>query len=690
MTGIFWIAIGLGVLWLCAVAWTMLWDRPRGRRRCPRCFYDMSGLAAIERPDARSPTTPTPSRCPECGKAIRSERALRKTRCRWGRATLATIVLLLPATLTAAIGRVQQTGGWSDLPSWVTTRLLWLDEEELYEDTYRRLSSYELSLDETRLVTGYAQDLLESGEYDRIDRGLTLLYFLAEHASSVHRRVHRTPLSPPFTGLDQTATPGLADTLLTLATDSADGRVAMVVLSALQESDLDARLGLLRLAADEDPDLSGFALDMLVLSLKYPDEAEYRPRMPNLGSHRPEHACTAVYLLRYRTPAHPSVSKVILTSPPEVDRLVRSTTRNFAKSVVVEPGSDAAVREAAFALASTPPAVGSPHGDTALRRKELLDHTLGLWLFCQLDGYGTESRAVAKQAVATWLAEDPYAAEILSAFPFDSQTEEVLRRAMLSSNPNQRLFATALAMRYGELASGLAPDVINVVRRAFFRDLHTVSARCLAIGGDPADLQAMLISRVNRDWHDPDLRALLRSAADPSISREIPYGKALPWIEPELLLLAELRIPDEQAVSLLREIMESGQRYLRDLAIVAFAATGGDRATASEMANRLMYDERFAGPKTQAIQASLFIKEGLADPALMLRFIEEDLAHHNGGYSGYNVNMVSPMLLALEQAPPGVAASYRESLQRIRDADHDGSDAARKLLEQIDARPLGR
>src|SRR5688572_28644873 len=49
--------------------WALLWDRARGRRRCPSCWHDLAGVPGL--------------RCPECGKEARSERRLFRTRRRW-------------------------------------------------------------------------------------------------------------------------------------------------------------------------------------------------------------------------------------------------------------------------------------------------------------------------------------------------------------------------------------------------------------------------------------------------------------------------------------------------------------------------------------------------------------------------------------------------------------------------------
>jgi len=63
-------AVSFGLLLFASMllVWALIGDRPRGRLRCPRCWYDM---AATHDP-----------RCPECGKAIKSPKHLRKAR-RW-------------------------------------------------------------------------------------------------------------------------------------------------------------------------------------------------------------------------------------------------------------------------------------------------------------------------------------------------------------------------------------------------------------------------------------------------------------------------------------------------------------------------------------------------------------------------------------------------------------------------------
>ena len=63
-----WAVLGWGVAALGAglFAWAVWWDRSRGRRRCPRCWYDMAGVRGLV--------------CPECGRDAVRERRLRSTR----------------------------------------------------------------------------------------------------------------------------------------------------------------------------------------------------------------------------------------------------------------------------------------------------------------------------------------------------------------------------------------------------------------------------------------------------------------------------------------------------------------------------------------------------------------------------------------------------------------------------------
>jgi hypothetical protein len=82
-----------GVLLL---AWSLFADRARSRRRCGRCWYDMSATPGLK--------------CPECGREHKAEPGLHKTRRRWGWVVVALFPLL--AAYPAAHVDEAKTVGW--------------------------------------------------------------------------------------------------------------------------------------------------------------------------------------------------------------------------------------------------------------------------------------------------------------------------------------------------------------------------------------------------------------------------------------------------------------------------------------------------------------------------------------------------------------------------------------------------
>jgi hypothetical protein len=116
-----WPLAAAGVLWLISALFR---DRSRGRRRCPGCWYDLSGTPGLL--------------CPECGRAAASEKSLRRTRRRWRRASLALLVFGAGVGVTAIPGF---RSGWQTL---VPTAALALVAPPQDPSAFRTLSAMSL------------------------------------------------------------------------------------------------------------------------------------------------------------------------------------------------------------------------------------------------------------------------------------------------------------------------------------------------------------------------------------------------------------------------------------------------------------------------------------------------------------------------------------------------------------------
>ena len=110
--------VGLGIL-----IWAVLWDRAKGRKRCPNCWYDMSGAAAVER-EGRSVWV-----CPECGRETEKEQALYRTR-RRRRWAFVAVVLVVAAPLVAVWSWTQRNGWLTLAPTRVLGWMLWLEKSD--------------------------------------------------------------------------------------------------------------------------------------------------------------------------------------------------------------------------------------------------------------------------------------------------------------------------------------------------------------------------------------------------------------------------------------------------------------------------------------------------------------------------------------------------------------------------------
>ncbi|MBS0188142.1 MAG: hypothetical protein JSS51_08730 [Planctomycetes bacterium] len=110
---IYWIVGAvLGGIGFYLVTWALLSDWLAGHRkhrRCAKCWYDMTAVVGLK--------------CPECGREVKSEKGLHKSRRRWKSATLGIVAAI--AGLVLNLATLGQLRGWMYvLPNWAQIRLI--------------------------------------------------------------------------------------------------------------------------------------------------------------------------------------------------------------------------------------------------------------------------------------------------------------------------------------------------------------------------------------------------------------------------------------------------------------------------------------------------------------------------------------------------------------------------------------
>lgn len=100
---VFWLVGGvLGALGLVVLARAVWGDRSKGRRRCPKCWYDMAGAPSLV--------------CPECGKDAGDEKRLLRTRRRKRWMAVGVLVMMMGAG-AAVTPRVANRGTLGAVPT---------------------------------------------------------------------------------------------------------------------------------------------------------------------------------------------------------------------------------------------------------------------------------------------------------------------------------------------------------------------------------------------------------------------------------------------------------------------------------------------------------------------------------------------------------------------------------------------
>lgn len=190
-------AVFVGLVGLGGLAWWYRGDRSRGRRRCPKCWYDMSGVPKREGDQGLRGWT-----CPECGRVALVQRRLFKTRRRRWR--LVVSVILLFAAFAGVIGPTIVETDWEDLVP--TTALIvmmpYLDNDsallELLNERIVRLARTQGTPQSPLGLPGWQASLLESRaigmfenqtDPERIQRGLKVYMWAASPSQDAVEKV---------------------------------------------------------------------------------------------------------------------------------------------------------------------------------------------------------------------------------------------------------------------------------------------------------------------------------------------------------------------------------------------------------------------------------------------------------------------------------------------------------------------
>ena len=142
---VFWTVGGLlGLGGLVLLWWALFADRSKGRKRCPKCWYNMSHTPSLT--------------CSECGYTAKREKKLRKTHRRWRWAVVA-VLLLLGSASSSLTPKVKRDGWYTIIPS--TVLILLVFEHDVPPFTGRAMALFGQSTKSDNPSTELAQRIYE-------------------------------------------------------------------------------------------------------------------------------------------------------------------------------------------------------------------------------------------------------------------------------------------------------------------------------------------------------------------------------------------------------------------------------------------------------------------------------------------------------------------------------------------------
>lgn len=439
-------AIGtlLALAWLAITLWALLYDRSRGRPRCPKCFFSLEGLHA--------------ELCPECGRRVVDEPSRYRTRRRWGLALLCTFLVLPPAALTSGLARTKQAGAWADMPTGALVRLLWLGDEALEQEIIGRVRGGELARADAERLVRYAAGAL--GRDARRDRAYALLEAVARNSYVITN--DRPDALRPM--LEELAVDRTVPALLARmeAGDASERARVLVLLSHLRDADERANLQIIASLADDDPEASAGARKAIARSWH---SGEIIRRLPN-------------------------PPRWLMRLDPSDTGAAQWLGQEIRTRAADRPGVTAFARALATGRVTPPPEITT---DAASAQ------AFGLWLWCRLDRGSGECWESVKQAARSESdALREAAFDQATTFPWSDDLAALLRAGLRDPSFQVQSAAVESAAAFGTTASELVPDFLEFAASDRRGANSAFPEDFAAIGGEPRDLLGAITDRLER------------------------------------------------------------------------------------------------------------------------------------------------------------------------------------------------
>jgi HEAT repeat protein len=475
------IAIVLIVIGGVGVLLALLRDRSRGRRRCPKCWYDMTGTPGLT--------------CPECGRTAKRERKLHRTRRRWRLAALA-LLITLAGRVTVYLEHLRNVGWVKAAPNlYYIARLPELDPNTSFRELKSRLERGRLRRWECRLLITRCIDILETQEGEPATLA-DIAELLGTIESDGSFAAEREPWRDPVL-VSEVDAEGAIDALVGLLQQRNDRvrRAAIVALARFKDRAVAGIPALLGQLAADDPETRRFAagaLDVIMMDASH--ELKFPPRVFRSG---------------WGTWPDPQVSRWT-----HFFAALRDCGRNTDQTLTVLMD-------------------GLQHQDPEVR-------SVAVWA---LGLVGDEDETIRNRIFDLSDDDDESVrwtvVRAASILPLTDHSEEVIRQA-LSDPGGIRWVALSVVECIGPSAATFEEDVRTILTEGKPSIVDEAARAWIAIGGDPSIAVDALLDAIRRPGVGGTaarqvsfLDALAATGAESSEAREL----IAPWLsadDPEL------------------------------------------------------------------------------------------------------------------------------------------------------------